>query len=99
MVLSQALITKQSRPTRIEVNAGEALRLPMTPLTIRVRSGDAWITLDHEDIIAQDGQTVTLRKGQYPAVITALGAQTVILEVAQMNFQLKKEKQKRPQIL
>jgi hypothetical protein len=66
----------------VRVTKGEARRLPQTPLTIRILSGEAWITLDEEDVFARGGESVTLAMGRFPAVISALGKRAVRYEIA-----------------
>jgi hypothetical protein len=85
MALNQTLqagVIQRRRCKWVRVTKGEARRLPRTALTIRILSGEAWITLDDQDLVARGGETVTLPVGRFPAIISALGKRAVRYEIA-----------------
>jgi len=68
-------------PLRVVLVQGEALRLPRSRTSIRVLAGSAWITQCGEDRFLTAGEAMTAAAGADRAVVSALGAQPLLLEV------------------
>jgi len=68
-------------PLRVVLVEGEALRLPRSRTSIRVLAGSAWITQRGEDRFLMAGEAMTATAGPDRAVVSALGAQPLLLEV------------------
>lgn len=56
-------------------------RVPGQVRRLRVLAGSAWITHGGADHILAQGQTISFRAGDGQALASALGAETLILEV------------------
>jgi hypothetical protein len=68
-------------PLRVVLVQGEALRLPRSRTSIRVLAGSAWITQRGEDRVLAAGEAMTAAAGADCVVVSALGAQPLLLEV------------------
>ncbi len=68
-------------PLRVVLVEGETLRLPRSRSSIRVMAGSAWITQCGQDRVLTAGQAMTAAAGPDRAVVSALGAQPLLLEV------------------
>lgn len=68
-------------PLRVVLVQGEALRLPRSRTSIHVLAGSAWITQRGEDRFLMAGEAMTAAAGADRAVVSALGAQPLLLEV------------------
>ncbi len=68
-------------PLRVVLVQGEALRLPRSRPSIRVLAGSAWITQCGEDRVLMAGEGMTAAVCADRAVVSALGAQPLLLEV------------------
>lgn len=60
---------------------GEVHSLPRRAQTLRVVSGDAWVTFDGEDYCVNSGQEIRLAPGRQPAVVMALGGIPLVYEI------------------
>ena len=71
--------------TTVTLRKGEVYRLAPHCPTVWVVSGRAWATAAGEDIVVDRGETVTfdrLDRRRDPVVITALGKNPLVLEIA-----------------
>jgi hypothetical protein len=77
-----ALIGTGPTPLRVVLLAGEVLRMPRARASLRVISGTAWITRGGSDIVLSQGEAKTFGASRESAVISALGALPLLVEVA-----------------
>ena len=78
--LRGALDAEQS-PLRMVLVGGEALRLPLSPMTVSVLSGTAWITQSGIDTLLQVGACFDLSAAADKAVISAVGTVPLLFEM------------------
>jgi hypothetical protein len=67
--------------TRLHLYQDEVARLPIRSCGVRVREGVAWMTVSGEDQILRAGQAAEFTPGKFPAVVMAMSAAPLILEV------------------
>ncbi|GIL11649.1 MAG: DUF2917 domain-containing protein [Chloroflexi bacterium] len=60
---------------------GNAATLKRISQVVRVVKGQAWISLDGEDMVLKNGQEVYLRQGKQPAVISSVNRETLVYEI------------------
>jgi hypothetical protein len=68
--------------TTVTLRKGEVYRLAPHCPTVWVVSGRAWATVAGEDIVVDRGETVSFNRRRDPVVITALGKNPLVLEIA-----------------
>ena len=68
-------------PLRMVLVAGEALRLPLSSMTVGVLSGTAWVTQAGTDILLQAGARLDLSSAADSAVVSAVGTVPMLFEV------------------
>lgn len=73
--------TKEPKALRMVLKPGELLRMPRKRLTLRVFSGDAWVSQDNCDHILRAGDTLDLPRAGQGAVLSAEG-KPVFFELA-----------------
>lgn len=56
-------------------------RMTNVAQVVRVVSGNAWITLDGEDILVSRGEEAALQPGEYPPVISSMNGRPLVYEV------------------
>jgi hypothetical protein len=66
---------------RMVLVEGEALRLPLSRLRVRVLSGTAWITQKGEDTLLQAGEAFNLSAAADRAVISPIGNVPLLFEM------------------
>ena len=66
---------------RMVLLEGEALRLPLSRLRVRVLSGTAWITQQGEDKLLQPGESFDLSAAADRAVISPIGTVPLLFEM------------------
>ena len=66
---------------RIRISKDEACTLPANTRAVRVFEGGAWLSHRGEDFLLAEGEILHLRTGSYAPVVTALGRQTLVLEI------------------
>jgi hypothetical protein len=66
---------------RLMLRHDELFRLPVTSRGVQVVSGQAWLTVDGEDIFLRKGEKLCLFTGKDLALVSALGHTPLILEV------------------
>ena len=64
------------------LEVGEVLSIKRASLTLSVHAGDAWLTLDAQDIFLNPGGQYDLGAGKYPAVLSVMGSQKLIYSLA-----------------
>jgi hypothetical protein len=79
-VVRGALRPAQS-PLRMVLVEGEALRLPLSPLSVSVLSGTAWITQTGTDTLLKAGACFDLSAAADQAVISAIGTVPLLFEM------------------
>ena len=67
--------SKASDRVRVSLSEKDALTLPPRTRQIRVISGQAWISLGHEDVVIGPQETLYLHQKRPGAVVTSLGKQ------------------------
>ena len=67
--------------TRVMLFKGEVYRLSAGGCSLKVRSGQAWLTLDGRDVFLGRGETLDLAAGRDFGLISALGHTPLVLEV------------------
>jgi hypothetical protein len=65
----------------IQLNRGQVRSIGRKAQFLRVISGEAWVTIDGEDIILSDDEKMTLEPRKSRAVITAVGENSLVYEV------------------
>lgn len=73
---------ERSQPTRVTLQPGQVARLNPRCAHVRVVTGVAYISRDHEDIVLRRGEGATVQRGRYNALISAEGRVPLVLEVA-----------------
>ena len=70
--------------TRILLSQGQVVSLPIrrSQARMRVVSGQAWISYEGEDYFLSYGEEMTLPKGRFDAIITALYNKPLTLELS-----------------
>lgn len=71
----------QDSALRMVLVEGEALRLPLPGLRVRVLSGTAWITQSGVDTLLKEGASFNLSAAADRAVISAIGNVPLLFEV------------------
>ena len=66
---------------RLMLRHDELFRLPVTSRGVQVVSGQAWLTVNGEDIFLRKGEKLSLFTGKDLALVSALGHTPLILEV------------------
>jgi hypothetical protein len=66
---------------RLMLRHDELFRLPVTSRGVQVVSGQAWLTMDGEDIFLRKGEKFCLLTGKDSVLVSALGHAPLILEV------------------
>jgi hypothetical protein len=66
---------------RLVLYKGEIFRLPGSPICMRVLSGNAWLTVDGQDIIVAGGQTAAVRSKKDVALVSTFDSAPLIFEV------------------
>lgn len=72
----------RQRSLRLALVRGEVLRLPPSAARLRVLSGTAWISLEGEDILLRDCESLPLhgRRG-HEAVVSSMGEGELFFEL------------------
>lgn len=73
-------IEDSQRMLSVALRPGELLRVPQDARNLQVLSGDAWISVDERDIVAQQGSRVVLPRTRYPVLVRGLRGQCLLLE-------------------
>jgi hypothetical protein len=73
---------ERSQTVRVTLMPGQIARLNPRCARLRVVTGVAYISRDHEDIVLRRGEGATVRRGRYNALISAEGLAPLVLEVA-----------------
>jgi hypothetical protein len=68
-------------PLRMVLVEGEALRLPLSRMSVSVLSGTAWITQCGSDTLLQTGACFDLSAAADPAVISGVGTGPLFFEM------------------
>ena len=76
---SQAPNTKMQM--RVMLLKGEVQRVKSNYRGLRVRAGQAWVTLNGRDLVLKRGEEVALDKGQDAAVVSSLGHAPLVIEL------------------
>ena len=71
----------QASALRMVLVEGEALRLPLSGLRVRVLSGTAWITQSGVDTLLEEGGAFNLSAAADRAVISPIGNVPLLFEV------------------
>jgi hypothetical protein len=66
---------------RLMLRQNEVLRLPAAGQALKVISGIAWVTVNGRDNFLASGESLRLPSGRDAVLISALGRQSLILEV------------------
>jgi hypothetical protein len=66
---------------RLLLYRGEAYNLPRGCPGVRVIAGEAWVAHDGRDSVIGPGHELRLQPGRGTAVVSAVGAATLVLEV------------------
>lgn len=66
---------------RLVLTKGEVYRVPSNYRGLRVRSGQAWITLNGRDLVFKRGDEATLEAKNEFAVVSALGRIPLVIEL------------------
>lgn len=64
---------KAARAFRIVMQPGEVLQIPRTAWTLRVLTGDAWVSHAGLDHTLRAGDSLAIARTRHPAVISAEG--------------------------
>jgi|FLYN01.1.fsa_nt_gi hypothetical protein len=72
---------KAAGGAQLALRPSEVHRLNPVPPGIRVLSGTAWITWKGDDIVLQPGQTIRFSRNGNNPVISAVGQETLIVEM------------------
>jgi hypothetical protein len=66
---------------RLVLYKGEIFRLPGAPSCMRVLSGNAWLTVDGQDIIVAGGETASVRSKKDAALVSTFDAAPLVIEL------------------
>jgi hypothetical protein len=66
---------------RLVLYKGEIFRLPGAPTCMRVLSGNAWLTVDGQDIIVAGGETASVRTKKDVALVSTFDSAPLVFEV------------------
>ncbi len=77
-----AIIGTGPTPLRLVLLPGEALGMPRGKARLRVLSGTAWITRSGMDIALGAGESLGVTPSRDSAVISGLGGQPLLVELA-----------------
>jgi hypothetical protein len=66
---------------RLVLLKDEVLAIPEGYRSLRVRSGQAWVTVDGSDLMLRRGQEAGLERGAHKAVVSTLGALPAVVEL------------------
>jgi len=70
---------------RVVLVQREALRLERGLRQLRVRSGQAWVTLGGRDLTLPRGESLALDSKSGPVVVSPLGSRPVVIELRQQR--------------
>jgi hypothetical protein len=74
-------LSAANRMVRLMLRYNEVLRLPASGQKLQIISGVAWVTVNGHDIFLASGERLRLPSRGDAALISALGRQSIILEV------------------
>lgn len=63
------------------LNRGDVYRLPCAIRDMWVVSGRAWVTFDGKDIILNNGERASFKRGKDAVIVTSMGKAPLVLEV------------------
>ncbi len=66
---------------RVMLLAGEVHRVRSNYRGLRIRSGQAWVTVNGRDLVLKRGEEVALEKRHDAAVVSALGRAPLVIEL------------------
>lgn len=75
------IVNSDSVQLRLIVYPGELYRLPQTGQQVRVADGQAWVSTLNQDVLLAAREAAQLPVSPEAALVSALGAQTLVLEV------------------
>lgn len=75
------LVNSDSIQMRLIVYPGELFRLAQTGQRVRVADGRAWVSTQNQDVVLAAPEAVQLPVSSQAALVSAVGAQTLVLEV------------------
>jgi uncharacterized protein with PhoU and TrkA domain len=70
----------------IRLKGKDAQSLKNTTQMIEIKRGNAWISLENEDILLEPGESVTIRSSQHGGVISASGKDTMEFRISDLNL-------------
>jgi hypothetical protein len=79
--MSQRRLNSARLMLRLMLRDDELFRLPVTSRGVQVVSGQAWLTVDGEDILLRKGEKLCLLARKDSVLVSALGHAPLILEV------------------
>jgi hypothetical protein len=65
----------------LTLNRGDVFRLPRACRDLWVVSGRAWVTFDGKDIILNNGERASFKRGKDAVVVTSMGKAPLVLEI------------------
>jgi hypothetical protein len=68
-------------PLRMVLVEGEALRLPLSRMRVRILSGTAWVTQSGRDLLLEAGSSFDFSTGPDRAVISPIGTLPIFFEM------------------
>ena len=71
--------------SQVYLERDDVRRLTVESQVIHVMAGTAWITTDGTDVIVDSGEQIVMRRGKYPALISAAGKHPLVYEVWYTN--------------
>jgi len=66
--------------SKIELMKGYVRDEKRESQVLRVISGNAWVTMDGEDVVLKPGDELKLSRGRYDAVVSATGDEPLVYE-------------------
>ena len=76
-----SLVNSDTFQMRLVVYPGELYRLAQAGQRVRVTDGQAWMSVENQDVLLAAREAVQLPVSSEMALVSALGAQTLVLEV------------------
>ena len=70
-----------NRPMRVMLLTGEVQRVESNYRGLRVRSGQAWVTVNGRDLVLKRCEEMTLEMRQDAVVVSALGHAPLVIEL------------------
>jgi hypothetical protein len=65
----------------------EAKKLANITQRIEVKRGNAWVSLENEDIVIEPGEAVTIRSSEHSGVISPVGTDSMVFRVSDLNLE------------